>query len=399
MIFRLLRFFFGYYKIKVPKENLREVLDFFISSGCVFTASAKVGKRGKSESADYEILQRDYESLVAFAREKGFSVGVLAHRGIPALWGRYRKRTGLFFGFAAFIFLLWLSTLYVWDIRVTGNTSLQKEVIIERLGEMGLGVGAKIRDVDYYMLCNDFVMNYDDVIWISVNVQGTVCCVEVRERLGGSDYISHTPSNLVSTYAGQIESLEVYDGYAAVSVGDAVGVGQLLVSGVTETKNGTTLFKRARGHVFAKTTHVFCIDVPLTYETKEYTGAVKKRYSLDFFGRTLKLYFGNGLNEGSYDTIEERNKLSVGNAVELPCYLVTTARKEYALCTKKRSANEALSEAYRELYIKLEESFADCEILERVITEEITDDGIRLICEVYCIMDIAKEIPIVKNTD
>ena len=400
MIFRLLRFFFGYLKIAIPENYSADVLNFLISSQCYFSHPKHFkNKKDASSELYFNITKKDFSALVQFAEQNSIPVRICAKCGIPFLWEKYCRRTGLMIGLLAFIMLLTLSNFFVWDIRITGNETLQKEVILQRLSDMGLSVGTRIHSIDYSLLCNDFVMNYDDVIWISVNVQGTVCCVEVRERNTALDNGQNLPSNLVSDFAGQIESLEVYDGLTMVFYGDTVRKGDLLVSGVVETRNGAILFRRARGHVYAKTTHRFSVDVPFVYTTKEYSGAEKKQHKFEFFGKSAKLYRREGWNVENFDTIEVRNQLSIGDLAELPCYLITVTHREYELVSHTRSEQEALDEAYRLLYQKIDSELSDFEILERVVNEEIRDDGVTLYCDIYCIMDIAKEVPIVKTSD
>ena len=49
---------------------------------------------------------------------------MLRRRGVPVLWGRFKRRYVLLAGLAAFWLLLFGGNLFIWEFRVSGNSTV-----------------------------------------------------------------------------------------------------------------------------------------------------------------------------------------------------------------------------------------------------------------------------------
>ena len=96
--------------------------------------------------------------------------------------------------------------------------------------------------------------------------------------------------NIKAARDGQIVRMEVTHGTPQVKIGDGVAEGQLLVSGITETKYNH-LFTRATAKIIAETKHTYEIKIPLTQDEKIPTGNVIRRRALKLFGFTMPITF------------------------------------------------------------------------------------------------------------
>ena len=67
------------------------------------------------------------------ASRSGMRVRITEKKGLPFLYARFAKRTGLFIGIAVACFLLFFSTRSVWYIEIKGNTNISDERIMSVL--------------------------------------------------------------------------------------------------------------------------------------------------------------------------------------------------------------------------------------------------------------------------
>ena len=96
---------------------------------------------------------------------------------------RYKSRCGVLVGAFFLIISMFTSSKFVWRIDIDGNLHVSDEEITKCLENVGFRLGTFIPSVDYDTLHNEFLLECDDVAWISVNVVGNVAKVLVRERI------------------------------------------------------------------------------------------------------------------------------------------------------------------------------------------------------------------------
>ena len=64
---------------------------------------------------------KDYRKLRPFARKTGTKIILLEKYGVPFFLHRFRKRKIFFGGMAACIVLVYVMSLFVWNIHIEGN--------------------------------------------------------------------------------------------------------------------------------------------------------------------------------------------------------------------------------------------------------------------------------------
>lgn len=238
------------------------------------------------------VIAGNYHLLRRCASKAGVKLRVLRRRGFTFLLFRYRKRVGILVGAAVFVLILSVSSNYVWTIRVEGNTQTETEAILQTMNALGLRTGAMRSRLDISEMQLDALRQMPGLSWVSVNIRGSVATVEVRERIMPPDMLDESVAcNVVAAQDGYIVRLEAYEGNATVRVGEAVVKGDLLISGVMESKLETTRFVHARGTVIANTTRKLEAVIPLDQEETIPTGEEKKKYSVELFGLRIPLHF------------------------------------------------------------------------------------------------------------
>ena len=333
----------------------------------------------------------------------------LERTGLPVLLRRYRRRIGIPIGLALSLFLTWLSTQYVWEITVSGNETLSDAAVIGTLEKLGCTIGTYIPSVDFYGICHRFLLENDDVSWISVNMVGTTAEIRLIEtdKKGTPEDGNGSPCHLIAARAGEIVRTETAAGQTAVLPGEQVSEGQLLVSGIVSVGQGSgdrLVLVRSRGRIWARTERRFEVEIPLTRTDRVEIGRKIDAKTLNFFGKPIKLEENSSNSTGKYDIIEESRRIVLLEGdrligeIPLPVFQITTYRREYEETVVSLSEEEALTEASLRMTALVGSALADAEILKRTEETELRNgpdgESIALIWTILCIEDIVEEAPI-----
>ncbi len=313
--------------------------------------------------------------------------------GFPRVLYNYRKRWGFFAGVLLFFVLLFFSGRFIWSFDITGNCYVEDDVIIETLDNLGCGIGSKISDIDFEILHNRFLMECDDIAWISVNMDGTKAKVEVREVSRGSEQTADY-NNVVASEDGQIELITVIDGKEQVTIGDIVKKGDLLISGVETYREGENIYyTSADGNVLATVNRVFTVEVPCETENKIPTNNSQIRESIVFFGFDINLFRNSGIPYEKYDIITENKQVVLFDSVELPIWIKKEQICEYKTETEELDETAAKAIAVKQYREKLAEMAEKAELVSIDTKHSFVDGIYKIECNLYCITDIAEKAP------
>ena len=392
---RLFHFFSGYKIIKIEKADAVEFFNLCREYGVYYSDFEECcGECG--EHYKIRLSLTSAKKLLKLCKIKSIDAEVERIGGLPHLLFRYRRRAGLFAGGILGIAFAIVTSFMVWDIRVEGNHRMSKSEVLDILAECGFEVGCFYRGLDTDVIENRVLILSDDISWITINVRGTVAEVEIREREIIDDTEYMTAANLVAEHEGVIEYFEDTRGRVTVEIGEAVSEGDLLVGGIYGTEEEGFRYTVARGKVFARTEREFCVEIPLEYEKKVYTGRVFTEKYLIFFKKEVKFYGNSGNLYASCDTIDIVEYFPALEGASLPFGIRTVRYLEYEYRTEQRSVAEATELAYYTLRCKMEREIPDAELLSKQIGFFVGDSFYRLECKVRVIENIAavKEIAV-----
>lgn len=227
-----------------------------------------------------------YKSIRSPARKSSMKVRMTKKAGLPFFINRHIKRTGLIAGFAVLVVTLIILSGHVWIIEVKGNENLTQTEIIEAFEDAGLTIGSKISTLDITKIENEAALSLNGASWTAINFKGCVAEINVRELQKTPEIEKHSGySNIIARKDGQVEILEVYRGSAAIMLGQTVTKGDLLISGVTESKTQLSLFTDADGYAVAKTNISVETQTPNTIT--ELVPKTKKIWSIYFLGKEI----------------------------------------------------------------------------------------------------------------
>lgn len=299
-----------------------------------------------------------------------------------------KHRPGIILGTILSLFLIYLSTFYVWSVRIEGNRNLSDGEIIQLLEECGFGEGSNKKDVDVNELQNIALTRCHELSFLSINIHGMVADVVVHERITHPQAIDpKEPYNLVADTDGVIVSSLVLDGKTMFENGDTVFKGQLLVSGLVESTSGSMSPCHAKGKVYARTHRSLTFTVPLEITEKRYV----RTETVDGI-RILGHSFHKKIKDekGNYEVeTEERAVLILG--MLLPITRELRQVRYYSEENVLLSHEEAEERAYNEYrsYISTELDSAEITKEEFCVTEN--SECVTLAVEISAIENIAIE--------
>lgn len=229
-----------------------------------------------------------YKKIKNAARASGMKVKIKKKTGLPFVIRKYESHTGLFVGLFVVLFILSIMSNHIWVVNIHGNTTVDDEKISEVFSDAGLNLGVRKNKFDASDINSDAVPSIGELSWASINIDGSVAEIEVREALQRPSLEKYYgTSNLIASKDGQVEIIEPYKGAAAVKGGQTVMQGSLLVSGVSHVRSGMSVFNDADGYVVARTK--INVDVPIKNNYLELKPKVKRVYSLCFLGREISV--------------------------------------------------------------------------------------------------------------
>lgn len=314
--------------------------------------------------------------------------------GIPVFLEKYRRRYGLMLGGVIIAALIIISTQVVWDIRVTGNSTITAADVKNELASVGFSVGSKIGVRDMDEIANSVLAKSEKIAWLSINMKGNVALVQIREKtFPNTGEKESSTSNIVASCDGVIERLEVKRGTPAVKEGDVVRKGELLISGLSELKYGGYRAEQAIGNVYAVTVHHFFIEIPLEYERKVFSEPICSEKYIKFFSKRLNIYRNGGNSDAFCDKIEEEKCFSLFGLAPLPISICTVLDSPLKTEVCTRNEREASELAFFEMRRQIEATLADADLLEKKIRTEITETSLVLTCDVTCSENIAVSVP------
>lgn len=330
------------------------------------------------------------EILQEIAQQTGAEVSVLRRRGVPVLWGRFRTRYVLLAGFALFWLFLFGGNLFIWEFRVSGNEAVPTETVLRALENYGITIGSPGLHIDQEDMRNHVLLELHDVSWLTVNVKGCVAHVQVVERQRHPDIAKKDGVwNIVASRDGLVTQVRALDGKALVSAGSTVAAGELLVTGVYESREGSTYMTHSLGTVEARTWYDLSVSVPLTIAEKSGEGRKKTAISIDLGKKRIKLWGRGSISGANCDKITYYDPLTLPGGLRLPITLVRETVTVYAAQEVQRSREQAQKEGEALLLQQLQGQMEDTgRITETKFSSVIEGDSLVVTMQAECLEQI-----------
>ena len=381
---KIVYFLLGYACVYVKKDDVAWILNLCMHYSIPYTNF----KSCEDGGVCLKFKEKDHRRLERLCYQNQIEICVCSRGGIPHILSRYKARAGIILGvICAFLMVIYFES-FLWDIRISGNSSITSAQIIQTLDSYGVRIGVKKNKIDTHDIENKILIESDTISWISINIQGNIAQVEIRETAKGGDAPKTKFANVVAKKSGIVEYTQIYNGNVAVRAGEYVNEGDLLIGGIYDSKRVGFRFTRAAGNVFARTVQEICVKIPLEYEEKQYSDKVNCEKSLNFFGFSLKISKKVWNSGELYDTIKRVEEYDAISGLRLPVFATKTSYYEYEYVKARRTPEAARELAYFELNRKIE-ALGDVEIIKKSISTTVSDNELILVCTLTCIEDIS----------
>lgn len=260
---------------------------------------------------------KGYKNIRRPARKSGMRPHISAKKGLPFFTHRYRRRAGLLAGAAIALVIMVILSSMLWTIDITGNERLEKEEILLALEELGVKKSVFKASINTTWVEERLLEHFSDLSWAALNILGSKATLEVRERVEPPEmFDSSSPCNIVAAQDGEIIKIEASSGDPAVQTGSAVVKGDLLISGVLESKFHVK-YVHAKGTVLARTSRQIESRTQKQFSA-QIIGEEKLRNTLYLFGIRIPI----GFAAKEYDEYAKNESFLVAADTILPIGLI-----------------------------------------------------------------------------
>lgn len=334
------------------------------------------------------IAKEDFFKLKPIIRKTFVRIKIMEKYGLPFLVYRYRKRVPFCFGIATSFVMIYVLSLFIWDMQVDGNYTYSSYEILRFLKEEGVSTGVKKAQVNCDAVEKSIRNHYFDITWVSVEITGTRLIVhikeneeEIRRASENTDEANGESYDLAATKQAVVTNVVMRGGTAAVKTDMQVQPGDILVYGrydiVDDNKEIVrTQYLRADADVYGKVVYGYEDILPLAHTEKEYYGKEKKKISFRAGDKIWEI--ANTKKKKNQEVVTQEKQLYLYDNFYLPFYLIQESRKTY---TEKeyqysREQAEQIAEEKLSYFIeKLEKN--TIQIVENNVTIETNDNVCR----------------------
>jgi similar to stage IV sporulation protein len=320
----------------------------------------------KHTDGDYEfqIMVKDYLKLKPVARKTGTIPYIKGRFGLPFIIRKYKNRKGYFLGILMFGVILYILSLFIWDINVLGGYSYTEEAMIKFLKNNQIYTGILKKEVNGQAIEELIRGTYKDIGWVSAEIKGTRLTVKITETNMPMPAVTATENcHIIATKDCIITRIVTRTGTPLVEIGSVVKKGDIIVSGINDIigDNGILIEKKpviADADIYGKSFYDYKDSFSLNYVEKNFTGRVKKAYGISFFLKKFNLYKPR-ISYTKYDIIGNEFMLHLNEDFYLPISLRMNEYEEYEEVKRKYTKEEAKTIAEEKLkrYLKkLEEN-------------------------------------------
>ena len=280
-------------------------------------------------------LQSFYE-LRPIARKTKVRVVISERYGLPFFMPGMLRRKAFLAGLVLTVAFWMISSLFVWDIQVSGNYQVTDDVFFDFLEQEGVRTGMRRSELNIGELEKQIRRKFAQVTWTSGRLDGTRLVIEIKENdMPVPEAVQDTTGDgkdLVAQYDGIITDMIVRCGIPKVSVGSEVAKGDILVDGRIPiyAEDGTVREYRpvtSDADIVLEHTGTFRAYLPADYVRKRYTGRQKTFYFIHFGDREWKPE--RTVKFLQYDSVLETCPVKALEYLHIPCIVGRITYREY----------------------------------------------------------------------
>lgn len=275
----------------------------------------------RENAIQMEIDAENFKKLRPLVRKTHVKIHILNRHGPAFFFYRHKRRWWFLLGMTVFAGMIYILSLFVWQIDIDGNSKYTDALILQALSQMNVRTGCRKSEIDLPKIEEELRIMYNEITWVSASIMGTKLQIELREgdlKISGSSGDGQTgnvkcvenqenskktqngesetdlPTNLVADEDAVITNLVVRRGTAAVHYGDEVKKGDVLIEGKVYIYNEDETLKKvdyltAEGDVFGKYQELYEKHYQRKHEVRSYTGKNYRELGVAIVGKSFCL--------------------------------------------------------------------------------------------------------------
>lgn len=294
---------------------------------------------------------KDYDDLASIVEGNGCSIKTKKIRGMPLLVSKLKRNKGIFIGFILTILIVLLFSKAIWKIEIVGTSIVENKDIVEFLKTEGISKGTFKRNIDEFYLRQELLVEFEDIIWIGMDINGASLVINVKEREPEFKSIDKSkPTNIIAKKYGVIERVIAKNGDAKVERGDIVKEGQVLISGLIQREGLPMRMVTSVGTVQARTYYAKKYETSRFEILKRRTGRKKKCVTMKILGMDFTIN-KDECNFKDYIVDTSNKDITLWRKFKLPVEVITNTYYEVVL--KKKLINEELLKQSMKNYVNV----------------------------------------------
>lgn len=340
---RFYQFLRGYLTVNASGNHVEKCLNLALANR-IYLWNVR---RKPSGEISFCVSNRGFRMMEEYGEKTGTVFRIVGRDGIPVLWKSTKKRR-VFLGSAlCCVAIILLSSSFIWTIEVKGESPVEKTLLHEALKSYGLGVGSFRKNVDFTVISNQLINDFDEILWANVELSGTRLVVTVVPRTNAPKLIpKEIPTNIVAKKDGVILDIVSENGDAMVKVGDTVVKDQILISGLIPSPSVGSRYLHSMGEITALTWEERTVEQKRYRYDKIPTGNTNIQREITVGNLKIPLDFRQTIDFYNYDSIIKEKH-----------FLFLTYREikheEYQLQKVPLSLEEAVSQGKNTLLVEL----------------------------------------------
>lgn len=275
----------------------------------------------RENAIQMEIDAENFKKLRPLVRKTHVKLHILNRHGPAFFFYRHKRRWWFLLGMTVFAGMIYMLSLFVWQIDIDGNRKYTDALILQALAQMDVKTGCRKSEIDLPKIEEELRIMYNEITWVSASIAGTKLQIELREgdlKISGSSGGGQTgnvkrvenrennpktqngesetdlPANLVADEDAIITNLVVRRGTVAVRYGDEVKKGDVLIEGKVYIYNEDETLKKvdyltAEGDVFGKYQELYEKHYQRKHEVRSYTGKNYRELGVAIVGKSFCL--------------------------------------------------------------------------------------------------------------
>lgn len=371
MLLIILRFVFGYVKAEVYGFAPERFLNLIIKNDVVIW-----DVESTEQGYIFYTGRKNLLKLKPYLQKTNMKLKLIEKCGLPYFFKQHKKRVAFLLGFFLFGIVVCILSLFVWEVKVTGEDKLVAESVLKQIEADYVSLGTLKSHIDCSELEESLRKDFDEISWISCELKGTGLTVYLEEGMAPKKKENEiTNGDIVASKDALITKMITREGTPVAKVNDTVKKGDILISGtiyIYDDNNEImeTSYIAADGDVYGTTTFEYEDYVDLKYYQKVYSEKSKTHITLYFMDYCLTPFIPK-IADKDYDTYTQIHKARIFDNFYLPFGYKSIKRTPYTLEAMEYSEEEAKNILTKRLDKKIK-SFTEkgVEIIENDVTIE-----------------------------